>query len=137
MLSSRLIRAAARIVLVSYVTQLVAPVVYAAEASGESKANWQPLYIPRIEAQEEAHKIIEDYEQGKNDAILSQSEAYQYRLGIKTVDAKKDQFQIKFSRKEKGSTGGFETLYRKFIHQGKVAIDHPLKEADNDVINKN
>lgn len=133
MISSCLVRVAARVVLVSYVTQMIAPVVYATESSVEFKGNWRPLHMPTIKAPEEAKQIIDDYEQGQKGTVLSQSQAYQYHLGIK-ANAKKDKYQIKFSRKEKGSTGEFEALYTQSIRQGKIDFQHPLNEADNDVL---
>jgi hypothetical protein len=100
----------------------------------ESDSTQTTTDIPTIEAQEEAQQIIEDYGHGKKDAVLSQSKAYQYRLEIEAVDAKKDKFQIKLARKEKGSTKEFKTLLTAFVHQGKVDSSHSMKESDKDVL---
>ncbi|MDP4154018.1 MAG: hypothetical protein Q8929_00150, partial [Bacillota bacterium] len=139
MFSTCFFKNVARLVLFSYSLQLVSP-AYGGKAKPElgleleSQSHWQPIHMPKAEAQKAAQQIIDDYEQGKQSSVFSQSEAFRYRLGIKAIHGEQDKVQLKFSRKGKGSAGGFETLHKEYIHSEKVDCDLNTKEADQDAL---
>lgn len=141
-LSHWLMRAAARVTLASYLTQLFAPVVWAMEVEGPSDrfgirsqrgpeqsppreaalqrsfrrslelGSWERLAAPSPEAQAKARGILE--------ALQPTPSGYQYRLRVKTLDAQNEEFMLKLSRKAKGASGHSEKLYKTKILEGRL-----------------
>ena len=140
MLLDRLYKAAARVVLVSYTTtHLLAPLAHACEMP-EISTNRSSDNL--LEALKDNLSLKESEDIGKEktstisgtrstrsnsfnfsttsetDYDYAEDYQYRYRLRVKNLDPKTENFQLKLSRKEKGSTGKFEKLHTSTINKG-------------------
>lgn len=143
MISDRLTRALARMVLASYITHLVAPVVHACEVLtlppvdtlAKQKLvgrHFQPLKEAR---QPTAHVPAFVASPIDEERARLQAETYQYRLRVKTLNERDEQFQLKLSRKEKGSTGSFERLHTASINKGELtSTSSTVKDVEDDTL---
>ena len=152
-------RAIARVVLVSYVTQVFAPLIHASELDTRPERPWgnglrdpspprekilqhsfqQALDIkPCIETLEDSSSpsrlTSDDFIIDEDQARL-QAESYQYRLRVKTKGDHTEQVKLKLSRKEKGSNGPFEHLHKSQVDHGVLtsSTSCEVKHA-NDVL---
>jgi hypothetical protein len=143
MLSNYFIKFAARVVLASYITQTLAPVVYACEVEtrpesfgnaltpGESKPS-EKLFIPLDQDLAKANTSIRNKE-ASPEASPRLPTPFQYRLKVKALKDSAENFKLKLSRKNKESEDRFENLYaakfkdgvfsNKFEQAPKVAPD--------------
>lgn len=97
----------ARVVLVSYTTtNLLAPLAHACDMS---ETNTSETRSSRSGSFNFSTTSETDYDY---------AEDCQYRLRVKTLDTKTENFQLKLVRKEKGSTGKFEKIHTSTINNG-------------------
>ena len=140
MLPNLFLRAVARVALMSYVTQLFAPVVYACDhehpligtGAGvhntfnsssshkeviqgplEENLNVRASYIPTSLDNAKTQRILE----GSQPSTINR---YQYKIDIKALDLLTGKFQFKVSRKAKTMAGPYEKLHTATIFQDKI-----------------
>lgn len=89
----------------------------------------------RAEAQEVIDAFLQERMVGSPSSFL-QSEAFQYCLSVDTLNSAEEKFQLKLSRKAKGSNGSFERLLTATVKGGKLASSIPstIKEAQKDTL---
>lgn len=138
-------RGIARGVLVSYLMQIIAPIVHASEIdasktqrdnpkfqSPQTFSGWQSIATSSQHDKEKATQLLTQFHQSPTEQtpFSIQSKQYQYRLRIKALDSSLQKHQIKLSRKTKGSTDGFERLHTSTLSKGKLTTSSSENSDD-------
>jgi len=155
MLANIFTRVSARVVLVSYITQLLAPVVYACEVVRPDNTpnipvhDWRVPSPPRERVLQSAFQQSFDFKPSVQtiksfsytDCLLDEEQAriqaktYQYSLNIQTSSIENERFKLELSRKAKDSQGPFERLYADNITNGSLASSSSSnKDTDDDFL---
>ena len=148
MLSNRLYKFATKVVLTSYLTQLLAPIVYACEFDTRTERSWKNSLRDQSPPQERVlqsslHQSlnIEPINSPANpsDLILDENKVksqanYQYRLKVKTKGVLAEDIKIKLSRRTKGTEESFTTLHTSIIHQETLSPSTSQKTPPDDVL---
>lgn len=134
-------RSIARVVLASYVTQIFAPFIHASEEIltlhptnplTKDRLNGRdmpPIQRPITKTQKFVAPPIDE------ERARSEAETYQYKLRVKTVNSQAGRFQLKLSRKEKGSEGPFDRLHTAMVNKGRVSsTSSTARESEDDTL---
>ncbi|MGV8948687.1 MAG: DUF637 domain-containing protein [Candidatus Paracaedibacter sp.] len=101
------------------------PLIKSLQESVEPQIRSEFMAFPSPAAQGKTQDILQGFLENSQQSTASN--IYQYQVSVKTLSSQNEKFQVKLSRKNKGSLGSFERLHTALISQGRLAS----KSSDN------
>ncbi|MBM3468389.1 MAG: hypothetical protein FJX71_03025, partial [Alphaproteobacteria bacterium] len=146
MLSNKLIKPVARVVLAAYMTHLIAPIAWACEGGVETLLPGDPLAQERLMGRGHSSSFVpksslptygpEPSSLINKERLKAQALEFQYHLHIKTNETPEKQLKLKLSRRAKGTEDSFEKLHTLKVTHGKISSSESKERKHDDDILK-